>query len=529
MTSRIGLLVLALLLVACSGPEGGMLPSPTAAPTATTSPSVVATPTLPLLATVPPTATPTLPPTPTVTVAPTATAARTAAPSEIGLPNGTPRATAIPPTATPAPTQTANQGVHVTGADAWQVAGFTGKGIRVGVIDTSFNEYQRFLSNATVTAKSFRRDGLIEDPEDEDGLHGTACAEIVHAMAPDAALFLATAGGSPRTFAAAVDWLVGTAHVTVISLSFGPTGYPIDDTSEYAKTVDRAKEAGVFFAIAAGNDGAGKIGSRTWQGHYSAVFADTNGDGFHDFVPPEGGDATNGVNIRTDGSPFTIVMNWDDWTEPHVNMFLYLYDAAGNEVARADTRLSRRNVEPVQYLDGKLAAGTYTLKVQKRDATDPNLRFDIHFDGVQFAQVTPEGSIEVPADARGAVAVGEADWQTDRIYPTSARGPTKDGRPKPEFVGPACVTSVTYGSTGDDEFCGTSAAAPHVAGAAALVWQAFPNSTPDSVLAFLRQRAKKLTGADADPNVGGAGRVDLGPPPGRNVLPGWQADGPFTT
>ena len=55
----------------------------------------------------------------------------------------------------------------------------------------------------------------------------------------------------------------------------------------------------------------------------------------------------------------------------------------------------------------------------------------------------------------------------------------------------------------------------HVAGAAALVWQAFPDSTPDSVLAFLQQRAKKLSGADADPNVGGAGRVDLGLPPGR--------------
>jgi hypothetical protein len=515
-TARTGsfLLMLALVLAACSGPEGGRPPVPTTISTATTPPSVIATPTLPLLAPVPPTDT-TTPPTPTVTVAPTASAVRTAIPSEIGLPNGTPRATAIPPTATPttAPTRRANQGVHVTGADAWQAAGFTGKGVRVGVIDASFNEYQRFLSGATVTAKSFRRDGLIEDPEDEDGLHGTACAEIVHAMAPDAALFLATAGGGARTFAAAVDWLIGTAHVTVISLSFGPTGYPIDDTSEYAKIVDRAKEAGVFFVIAAGNDGAGKIGSRTWQGHYSAVFADANGDGFHDFVPPEGGDATDGVNVRVDGDPFTIVMNWDDWTQPHVNMFLSLYDAAGNEVARADTPLSRRNVEPVQLLEGKLAAGTYTLKVRKRDATDPNLRFDIHFDGVQFAQVTPAGSIEVPADARGAIAVGEADWETDQVYPTSGRGPTKDGRSKPEFVGPACVTSVTYASTGDDQFCGTSAAAPHVAGAAALVWQALPDATPDSVLAFLQQRAKKLTGTDADPNVGGTGRIALGPPP----------------
>jgi subtilisin family serine protease len=504
-----------LLLAGCSGPAASIGPSATPSPIATTPVPGSVTPAFPLLATPIRTPTPILIPTATPSSAPASTVAATptAAPREIGLPNGTPHATALGTKTTPA--QTVDQGVHTTGADAWQAAGLTGAGVRVGVIDTSFNDYQRLLAGATVSAKSFRRDGLVEDPSDEDGLHGTACAEIVHAMAPDAALFLATAGGGVTTFGAAVEWLVRTAHVSIISLSFGPTGYPIDDTSEYAQIIDHAKDAGVFFVVAAGNDGAGKTGSRTWQGHYSAVFSDTNGDGFHDFVPPQGGNATDGVSVHLDDDPFTIVMNWDDWAQPHVNLLIYLYVAAGNEVARADTSLSRRNNEPEQFVDGKLAAGTYTLKVRKPEPTDANLRFDIHFDGVEFAQITPAGSIEVPADARGAVAVGEADWETDEVYITSARGPTKDGRPKPEFVGPACVTSATYASTDDDEFCGTSAAAPHVAGAAALVWQAFPDSTPDSVLTYLRQHAKKLTGGDADPDVGGAGRVDLGPPPVR--------------
>jgi hypothetical protein len=313
-------LLFALLFAACSGPENRFAPPPVTTPTTTISvpPSAtpLSTPSVPFLAT----ATPALIPTPTVAPAPTATIAQTTTsgitratpPAEIGLPNGTPRATPSAsqlPATSPARTSTINQGVHVTGADAWQAAGFTGKGVRVGVIDTSFNEYQRFLNGASVTVKSFRRDGLIEDPEDEDGLHGTACAEIVHEMAPDATLFLATAGGGTRTFAAAVDWLVGTAHVSIISLSYGPTGYPIDDTSEYAKSVDHAKESGVFFVVAAGNDGAGGIGSHTWQGHYSAVFADANGDGFHDFVPPDGGDAMDSVKVRVTTDPFTIVMN----------------------------------------------------------------------------------------------------------------------------------------------------------------------------------------------------------------------------
>ena len=51
-----------------------------------------------------------------------------------------------------------SEGVHATGADAWQAAGITGKGVRVGIIDTGFIDYARLLGSATVTARSFRED-----------------------------------------------------------------------------------------------------------------------------------------------------------------------------------------------------------------------------------------------------------------------------------------------------------------------------------------------------------------------------------
>ena len=58
----------------------------------------------------------------------------------------------------------------------------------------------------------------------------------------------------------------------------------------------------------------------------------------------------------------------------------------------------------------------------------------------------------------------------------SSRGPTTDGRFKPELVAPSGVSTVSYGESEDFYgYTGTSAAAPHVAGAAALIKSANPS------------------------------------------------------
>src|SRR5215472_6909790 len=78
--------------------------------------------------------------------------------------------------ATPTPGQSTNAGttdaLAPLGADAWQAAGITGRGVKVGVIDATYNAYKRFL-RPTVTVQSFRSDDLIEDPDDDEGILGT--------------------------------------------------------------------------------------------------------------------------------------------------------------------------------------------------------------------------------------------------------------------------------------------------------------------------------------------------------------------
>ena len=90
----------------------------------------------------------------------------------------------------------------------------------------------------------------------------------------------------------------------------------------------------------------------------------------------------------------------------------------------------------------------------------------------------------------------------DTIEEFSSRGPTPDGRVKPDIVGADCGESVSYPERLERPDCwfpGTSQSAPHVAGLAALVRQRFPAYSPAQVTAYLKDNAEQRV-FSPDPN-----------------------------
>jgi subtilisin family serine protease len=117
------------------------------------------------------------------------------------------------------------------------------------------------------------------------------------------------------------------------------------------------------------------------------------------------------------------------------------------------------------------------------------------------------GSSASPANNPEAFAVGATD-DADTLYPYSSRGPSACGQPVyPQLVAPGVGIHTTdlYGLYADPT--GTSVAAPHVAGALALLLQAFPGMSADRQAAALENSAADLGAPGAD-NSYGNGRLD---------------------
>ncbi len=406
----------------------------------------------------------------------------------------------LPYRATPKQGNVVGQGVNVTRANEWQAQGITGRGVKVGILDLGFGGYRALLGNelpAQVTVQAFGDDYAFDSE-----VHGTACAEIVHEMAPDAELYLAYYDGSDVAMGLAVEWLIGQG-VDIISNSTGSNGLsPLDGTGFAAELVDWASAEGILWVNAAGNEA---------DVHYRGRFTDGNGDTIHEFAPD------------TEALPFIpfgpgvqtqIILSWDDWATVNQDYDLGLFDANFNLLAKSeDAQDGQPGQLPVEgfiyeFEDNEI----YYLVIQNYEGqARGDATFDLFINGGLMHPdfIVAERSLSSPADAYGAVAVGAVNWADDVLEPYSSQGPTADGRLKPDLTAPSVVASASYAP---ESFDGTSAATPHVAGAAALVLQALPELSPAELTAFLQQRAIDL-GASGPDNLFGVGRLDLATPP----------------
>ena len=401
----------------------------------------------------------------------------------------------IPPRAQPN-NHVTSEGMRVIGSDTLNAHGHTGKGVKVAVIDGGFDINNPEIKRNIVDYRSFGDPlGIVGD----DDQHGTAVAEVIVDIAPDVKLHLYNS--SYVGFFNLIDYIIDRGDIDIISMSLGyyNVGYA-DGTSRMAQKVNEARDNGILFIKSAGNSA-----DRHWQGQFS----DTDVDGWHNF---QSRDETINVNLL-EGKEIKIYLSWDDWpiSNQDYELVLAVSTPSGLREIAVSENTQDGNYEPTERI---IFTPSYNMEgnilIQNYSSTKP-VNFQLFVLGYTPEEyIVPESSITIPGDASGSFTVGASNWEDDVLEYYSSRGPTLDGRIKPDIISPTNVTT-----TADSSFGGTSAAAPHVAGAAALVMEKYPNATADDVQTILESITQYHREKS---NTFGTGRLSLHMLPGTDIL-----------
>ncbi len=403
-----------------------------------------------------------------------------------------------PSYATPRTGSVTSQGDGIHRCNRARTTGVTGAGITVGVISDGVDGLAASQATGDLPATV---DVLAAGAGDE----GTAMLEIVHDCAPGAALAFAAADTSLAFINAVNDLAAAGAQVIVDDLGFYADGYFEDDLIAQN---DRTVGASALRVSAAGNDR---------RAHYQATF---NPGPFDAQVPGTrhnfgGGDTLMSFSVRGQTSA-TLFLQWADPLGAAGNDYDLCVRQNGVLVAcSADAQDG--NDDPLEVLPlfcpapfGSLCVADIQITLFS-GAARPLELFCIPASCLlrQF-NVPGDGIFGHPA-VETVLAVAAANVKKpSKIEPFSSKGPSTilfpapEVRSKPDITGVDCVAT---SRPGFNPFCGTSAAAPHVAAIAALALAKDPSLTLEELRALLKTTAVNLllAGFDVD---SGFGRAD---------------------
>lgn len=415
--------------------------------------------------------------------------------------------------------------VRVTGADAWHAAGRTGRGVRVGVIDVfhvptfwdTTTMGPRPVSGTTARCWDRGRDCTSEfftgtaRPGDD---HGPAVVEVIRSMAPEAEILIARAS-TESDYYAVVDWFLANG-VTIVNRSLGSRfDGPGDGSGVLTSVANYAGDRGIVWVNSAGNNADGR-----YYRHPVRLVGDRVAFG------PSGTDTW----LRFTGCVTPGGVRWaGDWALPpaqRTDYDVFLHDApigspASGRVIASSTLRQRNGAPPLEVITGSRCPApgrAFYLEVRRVAGTPEGDVLEIidFADGIA-AHTQARYSAAVPVvDSRhpAVLGVGAVDPPLGgRVAAYSSQGPTNDGRIVPDLVAPAGADSVTFGET----FSGTSASAPVVAGAAALLREARITADARSLADLIRHSVvdRGPRGRDL---VHGTGELRLPAPP-RGITP----------
>jgi len=411
--------------------------------------------------------------------------------------------------------------------------GFDGAGVTVGVLSDSVNQFAGGLADSVATGDLPANVVVLQD--DTSGSdEGRAMLEIVHDLAPGANLMFRTAFLGATDFAQGIRDLFN-AGATVITDDIGYANSPFFNDGVIALAATEVFDKGAVYTSAAGN--AGDEGFRTaWSGANTTIDSITG-----TFFTFGGGDFLQNVTIAN-GETLQINVQWDNAFleggsalanfQVGTNIDVHLLNNAGT-IVQSWTDVNSTTDEALEFVS-YTNTGTNTsfaLAFQLVSGPAPTRLAWTNFGG-DNPQAQGQGATTIfgQVAARGAMATGAVNALDGTIQPYSSLGgnleilfsangtrlSTPEIRRKPDVAGSDNTNTTFFGSDDPNDadtfpnFSGTSAAAPHVAAAAALILSQEPRATNEDVFLHLQLTALDL-GEPGFDFLTGAGLVQLTP------------------
>ncbi|MDQ0214140.1 minor extracellular serine protease Vpr [Oikeobacillus pervagus] len=396
----------------------------------------------------------------------------------------------------------------------------TGKGVKVAVIDTGVDYHHTDLRRNYKGGKDFV-DGDDFPMEAREGnqamtFHGTHVAGVIAAngrmegVAPEADLYAyrvlgANGSGTTDQVLAGLEQAVKD-DMDVINLSLGSEMNGPD--LPISKALDRVVEKGVVAVTSNGNSGPDQWTVGTPGTSEKAISVGASTPILH--IP----------YVYTNKNRQQIKLQMMENSIPWEMM---------QTLEIVDGKYGER--QHLQNVEGKIALIKrgkipFTLKVE--NAQEQGAKAVIIYNNTnQHLHAGLEHQLQIPAatipkkiaekwkkqmEAMKLLITTEIKKEQDQLASFSSRGPvTTNWEIKPDIVAPGVEIESTI-PNGYFSLQGTSMAAPHIAGAAVLLKQAYPNWTPAEVKAALMNTAKLLEDQKGNPlhvYEQGTGRVQI--------------------
>lgn len=422
--------------------------------------------------------------------------------------------------------------VPYVGTEILRMNGIDGTGIKVAVIDTGVDFNHPDLFGWGPDGKVIGGYNFIQEdqpPMDTNG-HGTQVAGVIAAdgqaigIAPKAKILAYKVsedgeGVSSELIIRAIEKAIED-KVDIINISLGVN----KTNAKIERAVNHALEKEIFVVTAAGNDGPELKTIGSPARNFGSV---TVGATYNNLT------SSLVATLEIDGKPYTVIpmVGSTKLEEPIIGKIIFGGFGKIEDLKGMDVKDAILIVQRGSDVEGELLY----FSIKEKNAVNAGAKALIVYNnkpGIFLGELIhefmePGYNPQIPVvsiDRKEGIEIKESIkngnkanmhlfYNPDFVTHFSSRGPVSPFYIKPEIVAPGTYINSTQNNAGYNFTSGTSYAAPHVSGAAALLLQKNPELHHHEIKSLLLTTVEPVSdayGQEFSIHEAGAGRLDIG-------------------